>query len=447
MNIELEASTVCSNVSTTLSSPALLFKGYKYLGNDPANYTHNTPTALKSEWDQINGQYISNKLNLNQMTFNVSKNTVHTFYTLFQPDGAVPGSIPGPATKNYATPYCAAGPETIKLQYTVGDNVITYSKNNSVDIFGHTSPLPETFPLRLTATDLGCPVNAADACGADYHLDFSETCYLKRRAGAFCLSAYQNDYLDSLDFCDNAHTFVDEMVSKWIVQKNDTFVRNWANQSKQTSVKEFIAYTAANAGNSVDILFIATHGGVSPNNARLALWPDSQEIDTKDDGIRLGDFPRRLSILALNSCWVLSDSNVPYGDSSVDPDKYDGTGLDPQVYSGYMWNRWSGVFKGGLRIAVGGANGEIMSDGWLSSTDDNPSDFVDYMANRSILDAFVDAYDNWDVEQHVGGIASGKDPQDCVDRLQHMTYGNMSSYKRLYDSDVNYLCQEHVFHD
>lgn len=69
------------------------------------------------------------------------------------------------------------------------------------------------------------------------------------------------------------------------------------------------------------------------------------------------------------------------------------------------------------------------------------------MKDRPIVDAFTDAWTNWTVDQHVGGVASGTTPTDCPNRLENMRFDALSQYPRLYDSSVAYLCQLHVFHD
>jgi len=72
----------------------------------------------------------------------------------------------------------------------------------------------------------------------------------------------------------------------------------------------------------------------------LALWSSGEKILTNSDNVRLGEFPGRASLLVLDSCWVLSGNNVDAGNAHVDGDKFDGSGVDQPVKSGWMFNRW-----------------------------------------------------------------------------------------------------------
>jgi hypothetical protein len=335
-----------------------------------------------------------------------------------------------------SSPYCAVSPWFFSIDYTV-DGLEWFAE---VDL---------EYPNRGIQFRSGgkesCPTTNGEACLYDPKIALSEVCRPALRVGTFCVSDYRGD-LSSLQFCGHAGSFLDEMISQYHVQfPVDSFYQDWLAQFKITALPEFTGNDSA-GGNSVDVLFVGTHGGVDKTDATLALWSSGEKILTNSDNVRLGEFPGRASLLVLDSCWVLSGNNVDAGNAHVDGDKFDGSGVDQPVKSGWMFNRWGKVFKGGLRIAVGGADGEIMFDG-IYGTNYNPVDFVGKLADRSIADAFMDAWDNWAVDQHVGGVASGKTSSGCLDRLLNMRLSTMNNYPRLYDDDVKYLCQVHVFHD
>lgn len=333
-----------------------------------------------------------------------------------------------------SVPYCAYQAGYVHLAYRVGTSTATADPE---------FPFPRSVQYGSAAPS-SCPLTTAQACLLDPRMAASETCHPALRAGAFCLSSYEGGWLESHDFCGNAQSFAQAMVGTWAVSPADVFVRDWVNQSRDTSLGEFKG-TGYVAGDSADIVFVSTHGGVNETDAFLALWPNNQDVWSNADGLRFGEFPGRLSVLVLSSCWVLSDSAVPTNSNAGN--QYDGSGSAAPEKSGFMFNRWGGAFKGGLKIAVGGANGVTYSDGVLSSTDDNPPNFVQNMKNRPILNAFLDAWENWDVDQHVGGIASGRTPADCMNRLLSLRFDKLNDFPRLYDADVQYLCQVHEFHD
>lgn len=135
------------------------------------------------------------------------------------------------------------------------------------------------------------------------------------------------------------------MAETWGVPSVEQMQWDWASQDKPTSLAQ-LNRNGWIGGNSVDILFVSTHGRVDETDAALSLWPRDAEILTNSDRVRFGEFPGRLSVLALESCWVLSGSRVPRGDASVDGSQYDGSDVETPVASGWLFNRWGNVFKG-----------------------------------------------------------------------------------------------------
>ena len=99
-----------------------------------------------------------------------------------------------------------------------------------------------------------------------------------------------------------------------------------------------------------------------------------------------------------------------------------------------------------LRIATGGANGEV----YTNSDGNDPNDtnaagytFVASMHVLPITEAFGDAWMNQysTDQQHVGAMASGANEGDCNNRLMNMKLSTLESYPRLRDDAVGTLCQ------
>lgn len=164
-----------------------------------------------------------------------------------------------------------------------------------------------------------------------------------------------------------------------------------------------------NTVNTVDFFFSETHGGVwtGPNKAVYAMWDyNSYAITSNMRLTRTGGF-------FTFSC-------------------------DTQKNDGGIWDRWSPVFQGGLRIATGGW--DLLFDSPF--TDDTGSNFAQYFENN---EAFAYAWENavqslWEPTSAPSTMASGVSATDCTNRLYGMTaYNIFSSYPKLTDKVV-YLC-------
>ena len=76
---------------------------------------------------------------------------------------------------------------------------------------------------------------------------------------------------------------------------------------------------------TVDMFVEFTHGGITATDAEWAMW--DQPVIAYSSQMRLGDDDVGMSIFTQVSCETLT--------------------------ADYTWTRWSPVFKGGLRIALG----------------------------------------------------------------------------------------------
>jgi hypothetical protein len=107
------------------------------------------------------------------------------------------------------------------------------------------------------------------------------------------------------------------------------------------------------------------------------------------------------------------------------------------VNDGGIWDRWSPVFQGGLRIATGSWN--LLTDGPV--TDDTGSNFAAYFeGGEQLAPAWENAvYSEWETSQAPSTMASGVSFNDCSSRLYGMTAYNIHTYPKLQDQVVG-LC-------
>ncbi len=169
--------------------------------------------------------------------------------------------------------------------------------------------------------------------------------------------------------------------------------------------------TAQGSTDVVDIFYAYTHGG---NWTNRAVWAMRDYRVTADSNrMRLGDNVRSpnggLSVLATQACDVLASAD------------------------GGFFNRWSPVFRGGLRIAVGG---------WHSTYDvaGTGQSFAQRLQNgQGFSDAF--AYANLGAySRSQPAVASAStDAASCWPRLG-AGLSNILSLPRVRDNAVGFIC-------
>jgi hypothetical protein len=166
---------------------------------------------------------------------------------------------------------------------------------------------------------------------------------------------------------------------------------------------------------TVDMFVEFTHGGITATDAEWAMW--DQPVIAYSSQMRLGDDDVGMSIFTQVSCATLTaDANT--------------------------WTRWSPVFKGGLRIALG--SGGLFF--WDSGKFDVLKVFAEYLnAGNTFKTSWPagwmvnDSHDA-DVAIMTTGATSDGGSSDCATRRDNMTWGNFASYPRLQDESASYWC-------
>jgi hypothetical protein len=258
-------------------------------------------------------------------------------------------------------------------------------------------------PIAVAAISLNCsnsPTEPQEAVLIPYH----DSAGLAGAAkfGVMASSSFQNNWQNTLPYAwNNAWGFWNQgnvnMNGMWAYQMNGAQGRWQQPPSFSDNV------------NSVDFFFAETHGSAwtGPYNAAYFMWDQNTVAVTTNMRLtRTGGF-------FTFSC-------------------------DTQKNDGGIWDRWSPVFQGGLRIATGGW--DLLFDSPF--TDDTGSNFAQYFENN---EAFAYAWENaveslWEPTSAPSTMVSGVSVTDCTNRLYGMTAFNVfSSYPKLTDKVV-YLC-------
>lgn len=163
---------------------------------------------------------------------------------------------------------------------------------------------------------------------------------------------------------------------------------------------------------TVNLLWTNTHGSTTSTNARWVMWDYGQRALSSN--MYLGNESYGLSIMANHCCKQLQNDD------------------------GHIFDRWSPVFRGGLRY-VTGSHGTLV-DAW--ETDEVGEDFADELqGSAKIRYAWRDGVSDWWYEQDLAVMSMGNGKSDCEDRRNNMKWQNYTSYNRRYDDDVNYWCR------
>lgn len=162
---------------------------------------------------------------------------------------------------------------------------------------------------------------------------------------------------------------------------------------------------------TVDVLYMNTHGGNWGNRAVLAMYNNWVTADS--NAMRLGDESYGLSILSTYACETLA-----HGD-------------------GRLIERWYGAMRGGVRILTGSHDKVYDS----TTTNEVGEDYAGYLQDgQTIRTAWHDALTDWNVDNDATVVASGVNSSDCNYRKDNMTLGNYRSFSRLMDSSISYMC-------
>ncbi len=167
----------------------------------------------------------------------------------------------------------------------------------------------------------------------------------------------------------------------------------------------------AGAADSVDFLFMFTHGLIDPNfgdaTADYDMWDAHSVVSVRN--MRLGDNDIGLSDLATYSCDTM------------------------RIDGGEVYNRWYPAFAGGLKIAHGAHDN-------FYDVPNHARDFARRIQDGNQLatawsTATLLAYS----ENHPMTITTGRDPSDCWYR-HGARVNNIKYLERVRDTDIGYMC-------
>jgi len=152
---------------------------------------------------------------------------------------------------------------------------------------------------------------------------------------------------------------------------------------------------------TVDLFFSHTHGNAPNDTAEWEMWDTGEAAQSKN--MRLGDDRLGLSVLATVSCQVLK-------------------------WDAFTVTRWEPVFMGTLRIALGSHDTFPCSEHeyWTAAK------FADRMHEGWSIKASWHSGMGWsEGEADSAALVTGTNETHCFDRLDHMTWYNLDTYKRL----------------
>lgn len=164
----------------------------------------------------------------------------------------------------------------------------------------------------------------------------------------------------------------------------------------------------------VDVMWLATHGGVDGTEAFWAMWESG--VLANSLLMRLGDEERNQRLLISVACNTLYSSD------------------------GLFVQRWQNVFRGGLKFVAGY---------WLDvffapTTVEVGEDFVTNLKNDWTIDnAWGDAADDWLWDNEPSYWGTGTSLSNCEQRTDLMRYDHMlsdSSTPQLRDGQIAYYC-------
>ena len=162
------------------------------------------------------------------------------------------------------------------------------------------------------------------------------------------------------------------------------------------------------SANSVDILYMATHGGSDAVRSRWPMWDNGTRAFTSN--MRLGDDSRQLMVLATYSC------NTQRIDNDV-------------------WTRWRPAFSGGLVITVGG-HGLL----YFGSPHVAGPEFARRMqAGETIGNAWLNSAWYATNMNQPGIIVTGANRADCESRA-NVSLRNLFSTPVLRDGQIGSVC-------
>ncbi len=216
--------------------------------------------------------------------------------------------------------------------------------------------------------------------------------------GTMCQADFQNNWQTTLGWTWNRCGGFNSVFSQIATQ---VFYYNLVG------LKPYIETTwDAWGADSVEFLYMSTHGGAFNGTAAYAMWDQNQLAYTTSMRFDV------LSMLSTYACKTLQ--------------------LDGQV-----WSRWFPAMAGGLSITAG-SHGYVYDSYY---TDDTGSDYAANLTYQwSVKDAWIDGL--WDAytTQDVALLAAGSNYNDCTWRLHGINPYNRLAFPRRRDGEIGSMC-------
>jgi hypothetical protein len=196
----------------------------------------------------------------------------------------------------------------------------------------------------------------------------------------------------------------------------------------------FDDFPGIDGADTVDLLYVSTHGGYTDTQAVLAAWKSGSFLRSRS--WRFGDplLPANpgLRVLSMYAC---DELNIYPSLSFLDLATMTPTDF---VEWSNSWKkvrkRWQPAFAGGLIVATGAY--DLLYD--LEETGE------DYAANlnegKSVRWSWFDGNEDWSYDQHSAVLATGSSKSDCANRRDGVTLENLKSWPRRRDGDIHSWC-------
>jgi len=235
--------------------------------------------------------------------------------------------------------------------------------------------------------------------------------------GVRCQSAFEDGWAPTIDVYSACDDFINEISP---VHPVDFYFNLEGAQLAFYNGQAAETCNGCGGADSVDFFFMITHGTIASNNADYAgyaMWDDACS-GTNPPGciawtpdMRFGSAGHQLKVFATFSC-----DTFKYSD-------------------GLLWNRWSTVFSGGLKVGVGGF--DLLYTG--NDTQAGTNFAVNMRNNNSIGWSWLDAVYYANNSNHPIVANTGANSTDCWNR-QGLTLNNVLTESALRDGQIGYYC-------
>jgi len=236
--------------------------------------------------------------------------------------------------------------------------------------------------------------------------------------GVRCQSDFQNGWAPTIDVYGACSDFISEISP---VEYVDFYFNLHGAELAFYNGQALETCNGCGGADSVDFFFMITHGTVANNNADYAgyaMW-DAACSGTNPPGcvawtpnMRFGSAGHQLKVFATFSC-----DTFKYSD-------------------GLLWNRWSSVYSGGLKVGVGGF--DLLYTGNDTQAGTN---FAANMRNNNAIGwSWLDAVYYANTSNHPIVANTGANSTDCWNRQGSLTVNNVVGAPALRDGQIGYYC-------